>query len=301
MNKTAKKIFKSLLLTSLLSVITTGSKAKNSLLPEAEFDDNDTDKINELKSKVIKNVIKINRSGEAVPVNSHRSHSSHSSHRSHYSSSGGHSSHSSHYSSSHASHYSSSSSGSSSSKSTSSTANGLYSAPKTKTPADYSLGDRSSSNGTFGQDVTLLADLLVEKYYLRKDKVSKKSGYAQYNADMSQAVKHFQRDASLPVTGTADNTTVLTLQTWDKIKTTVDLGIREIKDGVFGYDVSVLVKLLSAAGYAPEASKIQYKSGFVVFDKEISTAVKMFQAYNKLNVTGKADTPTLNKLKTFQK
>ena len=118
---------------------------------------------------------------------------------------------------------------------------------------------------------------------------------------MSAAIKHFQRDAGLTPSGTVDNTTSIALQTWDESKTTIDLGFRDITEGTTGYDVSQLVKLLTAAGYTPESSKLEYKSGNAVFNGEVAMALKMFQAYNQLEVTGIPDTQTITKLKNFKK
>ena len=118
---------------------------------------------------------------------------------------------------------------------------------------------------------------------------------------MSAAIKHFQRDAGLTPSGTVDNATSIALQTWDENKTTIDLGFRDITEGTAGYDVSQLVKLLTAAGYAPESSKLEYKSGNAVFNSEVAMALKMFQAYNQLEVTGIPDTQTITKLKNSKK
>lgn len=298
MSKITKKILKSILLSSAMSLMHTEAKAQNPFLPSFESDD-DSDQVGEIKHRIYKNVVKISPTGRMAMVNGHRSHSSH---RSHYSGGGGHSSHSSHYSSSHTSHYSSSSSSRSSSSSSlsgSSRVSGFYSAP-TKTAADYSLGDRTIKSGIYGADVNKLAELLVSKYYLKRNSVSKKSGYTLYDANMSAAIKHFQRDAGLTVSGTVDNATSVALQTWDESKTTIDLGFRDITEGTAGYDVSQLIKLLTAAGYSPESSKLEYKSGNAVFNSEVAMALKMFQAYNQLEVTGIPDTQTITKLKNFK-
>ena len=279
MSKITKKILKSILLSSVMSLMHTEAKAQNPFLPSFEPEDDESDQVGEIKHRIYKNVVKISP---------------------HYSGGGGHSSHSSHYSSSHTSHYSSSSSSRSSSSSSSSRINGLYSAP-TKTAADYSLGDRTIKSGIYGADVNKLAELLVSKYYLKRNSVTKKSGYTLYDANMSAAIKHFQRDAGLTASGTVDNTTSIALQTWDESKTTIDLGFRDITEGMAGYDVSQLVKLLTAAGYAPESSKLEYKSGNAVFNSEVAMALKMFQAYNQLEVTGIPDTQTITKLKNFKK
>lgn len=298
MKKIAKKLFKSILLGSVFSLIHSDAKAQNPFLPELDSNEDDSDQLGEIKHRIIRNVVKISPTGRMSMIDGHRSHSSH---RSHYSSRGGHSSHSSHYSSSHTSHYSSSSRTTSSGSSSSSRASGLYSTPKAKTPADYSLGDRTLKSGIYGADVDRLAELLVSKFYLKKNSVTKKSGYTLYNANISASVKHFQTDAALPVTGTVDNTTSIALQTWDENKTTIELGFRDLTTGTSGYDVTQLVTLLTAAGYPPDPSKLEYNNGNAVFNNEIVTALKMFQAYNNLEVTGIPDTPTINKLKTFKK
>jgi len=152
----------------------------------------------------------------------------------------------------------------------------LYSAPKAKTPADYSLGDRTIKTGTYGSDVKVLSDLLVSKHYLKKSQVKTKSGYPLYDANMVAAIKHFQKDAGLNGAGNADNATQMALQTWDENKTTIDLGFRDLTDGDSGYDVTTLLKLLTAAGYAPDPNKVEYKNGNAVFNDEIATAIRMF-------------------------
>ena len=305
MSKLTKKLVKSILLSSVLSLVHTNVKAQNPFLPQFGANEDENDQIGEIKHKILKNVVKISPTGRMSTVNGHRSHSSH---RSHYSSRGGHSSHSSHYSSSHTSHYSSSSSTrSTSSRSTSSSsskpfhAQGFYTAPVAKTPADYSLGERTINPGVYGTDVDRLVELLISKYYLRKSKVSKKSGYSLYDTNIASAIKHFQRDAGLKETGTVDVSTSTALQTWDESKTTIDIGFREMTNGICGYDVTQLIKLLSAAGYAPDPTKLEYKSGNAVFNAEVSMAIRMFQAYNRLEPSGIPDTQTINKLKAFKK
>lgn len=306
MSKITTKIIKSILLSSVMSLMHTEVKAQDPFSVSIEPNDDDTDQIGEIKRKIFKNVVKVSPSGRMSIIDGHRSHSSHSSHRSHYSGSGGHSSHSSHYSSYNSTHYSSSvgttssRSSSSRSSSSSSTVSKTYSPPK-KTAADYSLGDRTIKSGIYGADVNKLAQLLVAKYYLKRNSITQKSGYTLYDTNMSAAVKHFQRDAGLTVNGIVDNTTSVALQTWDESKTTIDLGFRDITEGTTGYDVSQLIKLLTAAGYVPESSKLEYKSGYAVFNSEVATALKMFQAYNQLEVTGIPDTQTITKLTKFKK
>ncbi|MCR4560070.1 MAG: peptidoglycan-binding protein [Bacteroidales bacterium] len=288
MNKTAKNIFKSLLLSSLMSLVHTNAKAdKTANLPDLGFNPDDGDEVQKVKDLLTRNVIKVSPTGRIYEVKGHRSHQSH---RSHTSSRGGHSSH---YSSSH---YSSTSSGTSSNR-----INAAYSAPKTKTPADYSFGDRTIKNGVYGADVDFLIDLLVKKNYFKQSQCKKKSGYAVYDPTVAVAVKHFQRDAGLKESGEVDNTVSVALQSWDKNKTTVELGFRDLKSGDCGYDVATLIELLNLAGFSPNPVKIEYCEKYAVFNEEIITAVKMFQAYNGLEVSGLPDTKTLAKLKTVKK
>ena len=118
---------------------------------------------------------------------------------------------------------------------------------------------------------------------------------------MAAAVKHFQYDAGITSSGSADNTTQVALQTWDESKTTIELGFRDFTVGMSGFDVTTLLKLLTVAGYAPDPNKVEYKNGQAVFNSEIVTALKFFQAYNKLETTGIPDLKTITKLKTYKK
>ena len=209
--------------------------------------------------------------------------SGHRSHYSHYSSYGGGSS-----------HYSSSSSSRSSSSS--------YSKPKPKTAGDYSIGDRTLKTGIHGSDVTSLTGYLATALYINRFWIKQKEGYSLYDATIASAVKHFQKDAGLPQTGVADQTTINKLKSWDNSKTTVILGTRELSYSETstdkGTDVTELVNLLTKAGFAPDPKKIVMTSdGRTEFTKDIATAVRFFQAYNSLSVTGRADEATIKKLK----
>jgi hypothetical protein len=92
-------------------------------------------------------------------------------------------------------------------------------------------------------------------------------------------------------------------QSTPKVKTPSDysLGERAITSGIYGLDIDELVKLLTAAGYPPNSTKLEYQSGHLIFNDEIAMAVKMFQAYNQLETTGIPDTKTIQKLKKFKK
>lgn len=309
MNKITKKLMKSLLVTSALSLLhSTAANAqelKHGSLDDLDNDNNE-DEIQSLKRKIIKNVVKVSPTGRMSMVSDHYSHSSHSSHSSHYSGSGGGGGHYSH--SSHSSHYSSSggyyggdggygSGGGSYSSGGGSTSTYVAPKPKAKTAADYSLGDRTIKSGTYGADVNTLANLLVNNLYLKRSTLTKKGGYYVCNAAMLAAIKHFQRDAGYSVTGTVDSNTATALQAWSPSKTSVTLGFRDIKVNTAGQDVNQLITLLNRAGYPPDPKKLKYSNGNAVFTTDVQMAVKMFQAYNHLRVTGNPDSATLAKLK----
>ena len=104
-------------------------------------------------------------------------------------------------------------------------------------------------------------------------------------------------------TGIADQTTINKLKSWNNSKTTVILGTRELSYSESstdkGTDVTELVNLLTKAGFAPDPKKIvMTNDGRTEFTKDIATAVRFFQAYNNLSVTGRADEATIKALKT---
>lgn len=296
MKSNPKNIIKKLLLSSLASVLNLTVNANNdqAAMPAGLPLDFNGESDNELRSAatgtVYRNVLAIKKNGELREIAGHRSHSSH---RSHYSSRGGHASHyshSSHYSSSTSTHYSSSSSASSS-----------YVAPK-KTYKDYSLGDRTITRGLYGSDVDNLVTLLVAKRYLKNTAVTQKSGYAMVDGEIESAVKHFQKDSGVSADGKVTSTLAASLKSWDADKTTVPLGYRPISDDLAGNDITELVTLLGKAGFPPDPSKLKTNSyGFYYMSEDISTAIKLFQAYNNLPTTGKADDQTIAKLKAVAK
>lgn len=294
MNKIAKKIFKSLLLSSFVSLVHNNAKADDAIMPGLDFNPNNDDEVSKVKNHITKNVIKISPTGRMYEVKEHRSHSSH---RSHTSSRSGHSSHysSTHYSSSHSSHYSSTTSGST----TSGRVSSAYTAPKT--PGDYSIGDRTIKQGTYGADVDKLVELLIKKFFLKPGQYKKKSGYYIYDATIAAAVRNLQRQAGITISGNADKTTTGALQSWNENITKIELGFRDLANGDFGTDVNELVTLLTDAGFPPNPAKTEKKAGNYVFNEEIITALKIFQAYNGLAVSGSLDSKTIAKLKTFKK
>lgn len=299
MKTDSKNIIKKLLLSSIASLMHLTANANNDQalalpsLPTGLEGGTDNEYRSALNSTVYKNVIAIKKNGDLRYIAGHRSHSSH---RSHYSSRGGHQSHYSHYSG-----YSGSGSGTTN-RSTSSGSSSKKVTTPMKTYKDYSLGDRTISSGTYGSDVDNLVTLLVAKRYLKNTAVTQKNGYAQVDNTVVSAIKHFQNDAGVSANGQFTNSLVETLKGWDADKTTVSLGFRPISEDLAGYDISELVALLSKAGFPPDPTKLKSNQyGFYYFTEDVSTAVKLFQAYNGLPTTGKADDQTIAKLKTVTK
>ena len=289
MNKTSRRIIKSLLASAVLSLFHSESKAEVPALPSLDdFGNSNAEELDIMKQKVFKHVIKLKPDGTMIGVDSHRSHSSHRSHASHRSSRSGHSSHysSSHYSSSH---YSSSSG----------TASGLYSTPKpaAKTYKTYSLGDRTLKRGLYGKDVNELVSKLQSNYYLRNDFSATQSDYYLFNQDVERAVKQFQKDAKIKETGIVGETELSLLGTWNSSKSTLVLGVRDLKQNDSGADVLALIELLNKAGFPPEPEKLDGNK----YNEEVRKAVKTFQAFAGLEVTGIADRTTIERLKASAK
>ena len=294
MKNSAKNKIKALCLSATAALLPTHAQAEEATtsMPDLGNHEDFFGETNRSWGKVFKNVAKLDKNGDVKYIASHRSHMSHRSGGGGY----GHRSHYSHYSSygGGSSHYSSSSSSRSSSSS--------YSKPKPKTAGDYSIGDRTLKTGIHGSDVTSLTGYLATGLYINRSWIKEKEGYSLYDATIASAVKHFQKDAGLPQTGVADQTTIDKLKSWDNSKTTVILGTRELSYSETstdnGTDVTELVNLLTKAGFAPDPKKIVMTSdGRTEFTKDIATAVRFFQAYNNLSVTGRADEATIKALK----
>lgn len=296
MKNSAKNKIKALLLSAAAALLPTHAQAEEAttFMPDLGNNDDFFGETNRSWGKVFKNVAKLDKNGDVKYIASHRSHMSHRSggggggygHRSHYSHYSSYGGGSSHYSSSSRSRRSSSS----------------YSKPKPKTAGDYSIGDRTLKTGIHGSDVTSLTGYLATGLYINRSWIKEKEGYSLYDATIASAVKHFQKDAGLPQTGVADQTTINKLKSWDNSKTTVILGTRELSYSETstdnGTDVTELVNLLTKAGFAPDPKKIVMTSdGRTEFTKDIATAVRFFQAYNSLSVTGRADEATIKVLK----
>ena len=290
MKNKSKKIIRTLLLSATVALFHGSAKADTKKNLSLDFDLPNGDGSSEIskgQQKIVKDVYKIMRNGDAKLIAAHRSHRSHSSHRS---SRGGHYSHSS---SSHYSH-SSSSYGSGSRSS-------IYTSPA-KTAGDYSLGDRILSSGVHGSDVDQLVPYLVRNYYLKEGVVSKKGGFYIYDSNVVNAVKHFQKDAGLTQDGKFTTEVLTKLKSWSPSQTTIPLGFRELSASAetSGFDVDELVQLLINAGYSPDSSKLKKSGSHYVFTDDILTAIKMFQAYNGIQPNGVLNSATLSKLKTFK-
>lgn len=296
MKFSAKNTIKTLLLSAVAALVHTNANAEEiaNFISDLSGGDNISEESKRSWGKVFKNVLKVNKNGEAKLIASHRSHMSHRSGGG--GGGGGHQSHYSHYSSygGGSSHYSSSSSYSKTSSS--------YSKPKPKTAGDYTIGERTLKTGIHGSDVTSLTGYLATALYLNRSSIKQKGGYSLYDANIASAVKHFQKDAGLTQTGMADKETIEKLKYWDNSKTTVILGTRELSYSESapdkGTDVTELVNLLTKADFAPDPKKIvMTNDGRTEFTKDIATAVRFFQAYNNLSVTGRVDENTIKVLR----
>lgn len=304
MKSKAKKLIRNILIGAVASLYNTNAQAadaSSSPLLEGLNGEDKKDAVNALKNKIYRNVLQITSKGDTKLIAGHRSHMSH---RSGGGGGGGHYSHASHYSSyggggsSHSSH-------SSHSSSSYSPVRTVKPKPAPKTYKTYSLGDRTLKSGLYGNDVSTLTSLLVSKKYLNSSWITMQKGYPVYNTRVVSAVKRFQKDAGLAQDGIVTSSLVSKLQNWDESKSTLVLGIRDLsylqEGSLSGYDVNELIALLRNAGFPPNPAKLQYNDGKAVFTKDIETAVKLFQAYNGLKVTGVADEETVTKLKSVSK
>ena len=170
----------------------------------------------------------------------------------------------------------------------------------TTSPGSYSLGDRSIKSGLYGSDVDELAKLLAQKLYIRSSWVNKKNGYAQYDAILKDAMKRFQKDAGIPYTDAIGKVTIQALKEWDEKKTTIQLGVRDLRYSTYstnsGADVDELINLLKKAGFAPNPTKLEKEGAHYKMSEDIATAIKLYQAFNSLAATGEANEATIKKL-----
>ncbi len=297
-----KKVIRQTVLGAIASILHNNVYATEAVTPSLSSIDigqnYSKDLISSIRRKIIKNVLAVSPNGETKLIAGHRSHMSHRSGGG--GGGGGHQSHYSHYSSYNSdSYYSHSSSSYSGSRRKS-----ITTSPK-KTYATYSLGDRTLRKGLYGADVSSLTALLVHNLYLNSNGVKTQKGYSLYDSKVTNAIKRFQKDAGLSQTGITNANVLSRLQTWTPSKTTKTLGVRDLKyiesSPVSGNDVATLITLLINAGFAPNQSKLQIKSGNAIYTEDVQMAVKMFQAYNGLYVSGIADSETISKLRSLQK
>jgi hypothetical protein len=207
MNRVAKKILKSLLLSATVA-LANSANAKKTDLPESLTlglsSDNPEFKEADSKQKIVRDVYKILKNGNAKLIAGHRSHSSHRSHRS---SSGGHYSHSS-------SSYSSGLSSGGSSYSSSAGSGSSSSHVKKK----YNLGERKLSVDMSGNDVTQLVELLRKAGFPPNENVlhyKNEEGYV-FSEDITMAIKVFQAFHGIKPTGDLDSKTITELKKYDK-------------------------------------------------------------------------------------
>lgn len=300
MKDKAKKIIRNLLVGAVASIYNTNVQAETTTQPllNSLLGEDKKDAVRAFGNKVYRNVLQITAKGDTKLIAGHRSHMSH---RSGGGGGGGHYSHASHYSGyggsrSHSSHSSHSSSSYVPSRRTM-----TPTTPK-KTYKNYAVGDRTISSGTYGNDVQQITNLLVAKNYMKAGWLTSKNGYPVYDARVISAVKRFQKDAGLTQDGKISSSLLSSLQSWDESNTTMLLGIRTLAynadSPVSGADVAELIELLNKAGFPPNPKKLEYSGSKAVFTKDIETAVRLFQAYNGLSVTGNVDDTTLTKLKS---
>lgn len=126
-----------------------------------------------------------------------------------------------------------------------------------------------------------------------------KSGYHLYDSQVERAIKYFQQDAGLKMTGIFDQETKSALEKWSTLRTTLRLGVRDLSTSTFGDDVAELIRLLQKAGFPPDRSKIENDGK--KYTEDVAMAVRVFQAFYGLPVTGIADLKTINKLKSLVK
>lgn len=333
MKRKSQHILRGILLSAIATMFGNNANSQENESPLVyPNDDNETNELSSSSGRIYKNVLKMSPSGNIIAVNSHRSHSSHSSHSSHRSGSytRSHSSHTSHTSHSSSStgygipaRSSSTRTSSSTTSTTRSTSYGtgssttgstnnigissLYSNPSSGSfnPKTIELGSRNLMPELYGNDINTLVKLLAEKLYIRESWVSKKDGYMIYDSKVEEAVKHFQKDASIPQTGQLDKTALQILKTWNKEKTTISLGVRDLifTEGqtISGQDVEELATLLWAKGLAPSPSLMEKHNGHTAFTKDLEMAVKLFQKYNNMPETGIVDEKFVQSLKGISK
>ena len=145
-----------------------------------------------------------------------------------------------------------------------------------------------------------LARLLSSNLYINLSWVNRQDGYAIYDTVLIDAVQRFQDDASLPHDGVNEET-LQALRLWDTQKTTVKLGVRNLRYSPYnetsGADVDELILLLFKAGYGPDRSKLVKKGEHYVMTEDVSNAIRRFQEANSLVATGIANEKTIEALK----
>lgn len=212
MSKLTNKLIASLFMGALSTIFSHSAEAKTAEQSVDDLQLNNGHEENAMASPspVLKNVIQMKKDGQTRLLAAHRSHRSHSSHRS---SSGGYRS-----SGSYSTGSSSSSKKSSSSKSSSSS---HVTPVRSKTTTTYPTMNNAGATepvlmtGSKGADVHRLVRLLILKQYM----LPKDSATYDYNPNVVDAVKRFQKDAGLQQDGIYDSSVRNLLVNWDVRKT----------------------------------------------------------------------------------
>lgn len=261
--------------------------------PVVKFNDSSEDALKEESNSVKKDLsyklmLNINSDDEYY-LSGHRSHSSHRRHSSHRSGS-------SHYSS----HYSSSSTTrSTSTTSTSRTTSTSSKKSSTSNTASTSLGifsygSRTMIKDLFGSDVKTASDHLVKLGYLKSSQITKNaSGHVQFNEDMVEATKLYEKDKGITEDGTINKETATALAS-DALNYR-ELGSRDLTLGMSGTDVTEMRNLLIDKGYIEGSAQGKYESSS--FDTHLLDALKAFLDDIGLEWENKVDSQIVRFLK----
>lgn len=282
MNSVAKKILKSLLLSATVALVNSAN-AKKTSLPESLTlglsSDNQELKEADSKQKIVRDVYKILKNGNAKLIAGHRSHSSHSSHRS---SSGGHYSHSS-----------SSYSSGSYSRSTG-TSSGTYKSSTTTSDSENSKVANSSTSSDSSSDIDKLGISDVKATPTIPESTTNSSTSGNSTSSSASGKSTSPKNSKISNNSRSVNTKTAS-------KSSSSLGSRKLSYGMSGQDVDLLIKLLTMAGFPPDEKKVSKIGDSYWYSDEITMAIKVFQAFHGIKPTGDLDSKTITELKKYDK